>query len=122
MRKIIAALAIAALSTAPAFAHSGHHGKAKARHGAKAHSAHARGAHAQGTANAYGRVGLDDAGLATVTERDNRGRATKVTVDGKEYIVCAGTVVDACINPRAAGLNFGNVPLDHWPGKPASEK
>lgn len=122
MKKIITALAIAALSAAPAFAHSKHHGKSKAWHASKAHSHNARRAHAQGTANAYGRVGLDDAGLATVTERDSRGRATKVTVEGKEYMVCTGTVVDACINPRAAGLNFGNVPLDHWPGKPASEK
>ncbi len=121
MKKIITALAIAALSAAPALGHTTHHGKAKAWHAAKAHSIHARGAHAQGTANAYGRVGLDDAGLATVTERNSRGRATKVTVEGHEYMVCEGAVVDACINPRAAGLNFGNVPLDHWPGKPASE-
>lgn len=121
MKKVITALAIAALTTAPALAHTTHHGKAKAWRAAKAHSANARGAQAQGTANAYGRVGLDDAGLATVTERDSRGRATKVTVEGHEYLVCAGTIVDACINPRAAGLNFGNVPLDHWPGKPASE-
>lgn len=121
MKKLIAALAIAALGAAPIFAHPTHHGKAKTWRAAKAHSANARGAHAQGEANAYGRVGLDDAGLATITERDSRGRATKVSVEGREYVVCTGSIVDSCINPRAAGLNFGNVPLDHWPGKPASE-
>lgn len=119
MKNVITALAIAALNTTSAVAHTTHHGKAW--HGAKRHTAHARGMLAQAEGNASGRVGLDDAGLATVTERDSRGRATKVTVEGKEYMVCTGTVVDACINPRAAGLNFGNVPLDHWPGKPASE-
>lgn len=118
MKTIVAALTIAALGATPALAHRHHHGKAGH---AMRHTAHPRGVHDQGEGNSSGRVGLDDAGLATVTARDSRGRATKVTVDGKEYMVCTGTVVDACINPRAAGLNFGNVPLDHWPGKPASE-
>ena len=59
---------------------------------------------------------------AEVVERDARGRATKVSVDGKEYAVCTATVKDSCINPREAGLNFGNVPLDHWPGQTASSK
>lgn len=38
-----------------------------------------------------------------------------------EYPICKGDVQDGCINPRAAGENYGNVPLDYWPGKPASE-
>ncbi|MCB2061637.1 MAG: hypothetical protein KDE21_14075 [Novosphingobium sp.] len=38
-----------------------------------------------------------------------------------EYPVCKGAVQDSCINPRAAGLSWGNRPLDHWPGKPASD-
>ncbi|MXO59174.1 hypothetical protein GRI89_06430 [Altererythrobacter salegens] len=58
---------------------------------------------------------------AKVVERDSKGKATKVEVNGKVYAVCSGTVQDECINPRQAGLNFGNEPLDHWPGKPASE-
>ena len=45
-----------------------------------------------------------------------------VMVDGKEVMICTKTVQDSCINPREAGLNWGNRPLDHWPGKPASEK
>ena len=42
------------------------------------------------------------------------------TVEG-EYPVCKSESDDACIQPRAAGLDWGNRPLDHWPGKPASE-
>ena len=44
-----------------------------------------------------------------------------VMVDGKEVAVCSKTVMDSCINPREAGLKYGNVPLKYWPGKPASE-
>ncbi|WP_156842170.1 hypothetical protein [Novosphingobium aquimarinum] len=39
----------------------------------------------------------------------------------KDYPICKGDVQDSCINPREAGKNWGNRPLDHWPGKPASE-
>jgi hypothetical protein len=28
---------------------------------------------------------------------------------------------DSCVNPREAGLNYGNRPLNYWPGQPASE-
>ena len=38
-----------------------------------------------------------------------------------EYPVCSATVTDSCINPREAGKNYGNVPLNYWPGRPASE-
>lgn len=38
-----------------------------------------------------------------------------------EYPVCKSEADDACIQPRAAGLDWGNRPLDYWPGKPASE-
>lgn len=58
---------------------------------------------------------------ASVVERDARGRAIKVSVDGRTYEVCRQGMTDGCINPREAGLNFGNVPLDRWPGRPASE-
>lgn len=58
---------------------------------------------------------------AEVVERDAKGKATKVKVGETVYPVCTPQVTDGCINPRAAGLNFGNVPLDHWPGAPASE-
>lgn len=39
----------------------------------------------------------------------------------KDYPICSATVKDSCINPREAGKNYGNRPLDYWPGKPASE-
>ena len=58
---------------------------------------------------------------ASVVERDARGRATRVSVEGRTYEVCRPGMTDGCINPREAGLNFGNVPLDRWPGRPASE-
>ena len=38
-----------------------------------------------------------------------------------DYPICEDGVTDGCINPRAAGKNYGNVPLDYWPGRPASE-
>ena len=38
-----------------------------------------------------------------------------------EYPLCSATVTDSCRNPREAGKNYGNVPLNYWPGKPASE-
>ncbi len=59
---------------------------------------------------------------AEVVERDAAGRATRISIEGKVYEVCRDGKTDGCINPRDAGLDFGNVPLDHWPGKPASEK
>ena len=58
---------------------------------------------------------------AEVVERDAEGRATRVRANGVDYSVCVDGQVDGCINPREAGLDFGDVPLDHWPGRPASE-
>ena len=37
-----------------------------------------------------------------------------VTLDGKEYKVCKAGMMDDCVNPRQAGLPFGNVPLDQY--------
>jgi hypothetical protein len=38
-----------------------------------------------------------------------------------EYPICSASVTDSCINPREAGKNYGNRPLNYWPGKPASQ-
>lgn len=57
-----------------------------------------------------------------VVERNDAGKATKVRIDDKVYDVCMNNDQDGCINPRAAGLDWGNRPLDYWPGKPASSK
>lgn len=38
-----------------------------------------------------------------------------------DYPICKGQEEDSCIQPRAAGKNYGNRPLDYWPGRPASE-
>ena len=58
---------------------------------------------------------------AEVIERDEEGRATRIRVDGYEVEVCREGQQDDCINPREAGLDFGGVPIDYWPGRPASE-
>ncbi|MEE4155382.1 MAG: hypothetical protein V2I27_14585 [Erythrobacter sp.] len=51
-----------------------------------------------------------------IVERNNRGKATKVRVEGTVYDVCMTQGQDDCIQPRAAGLNWGDVPLAYWPG------
>lgn len=56
-----------------------------------------------------------------VTQRDAKGRPTMVRIDGQEVAVCLDGKTDSCINPREAGLNFGNNPIANWPGRPASE-
>ena len=58
---------------------------------------------------------------AEVVERDARGKAIKVKIGDTVYDVCREGKYDSCINPREAGLNYGNRPLNRWPGKPASE-
>lgn len=55
-----------------------------------------------------------------IVERNEQGKATKVRIDGKVYDVCMKNDQDGCINPRAAGLDWGNRPLNYWPGQPAS--
>lgn len=57
-----------------------------------------------------------------VVEKNARGLATKVKVGDKIYDVCMNDQQDDCINPRAAGLGWGDRPLAYWPGKPASLK
>ncbi len=56
-----------------------------------------------------------------IIETNARGQATKVRVEGRIYEVCMTAQQDSCIQPRAAGLKWGNRPLSYWPGKPASE-
>ncbi len=57
-----------------------------------------------------------------IVERDANGKVTKVRKDGKTVDVCMSKDQDSCINPRAAGLDWGDVPLDYWPGQPASQR
>ena len=56
-----------------------------------------------------------------VVERAPNGRPTSVRIGGTVYKVCMTENEDSCIQPRAAGLNWGNHPLQRWPGRPASE-
>ena len=75
---------------------------------------------------AFGLTGpslADESGpKAEIVERDASGHATKVRIGDKVYDVCTKDKTDGCINPREGGLDFGTQPLDHWPGKPASQK
>lgn len=59
---------------------------------------------------------------AEIVQKNDKGQATQVRIDGKVYAVCMSDDQDGCINPRSAGLNFGNYELKHWPGRPASER
>ena len=56
-----------------------------------------------------------------VVERDQDGKATKVSVGDRIYSLCSDTVQDGCINPRSAGFDWGTQPLDYWPGQTATE-
>ncbi len=45
-------------------------------------------------------------------------RPDSVTLDGKAYNVCKPGMQDDCIQPREAGLGYGNRPSDTYhPGK-----
>ena len=46
---------------------------------------------------------------------------TPAATTPKDYPICSAEVQDSCIQPRAAGKNYGNRPLDYWPGEPASK-
>lgn len=52
---------------------------------------------------------------AEVIERNAQGKATKVRIDGKDIAVCMTESQDNCINPRAAGLKWGDRPLGYFP-------
>ena len=56
-----------------------------------------------------------------VVDTNAAGKITKVRVAGETYEVCmTEQQQDNCIQPRAAGLDWGDVPLAYWPGEPAS--
>ena len=60
---------------------------------------------------------------ASATAATTPSRTTNMAAApaAKEYPPCKGDMQDSCINPREAGLNYGNRPLNYWPGRPASE-
>lgn len=59
----------------------------------------------------------------TAAHMDNHapGDVAAAVAEAKTYPVCGGAIQDSCINPREAGKKYGNRPLGHWPGAPASE-
>ena len=58
---------------------------------------------------------------ATTETTPSRSANSSASPATREYPPCRGEVQDSCINPREAGLNYGNRPLNYWPGRPASE-
>ena len=50
-----------------------------------------------------------------IVERNDRGKATHVRVEGKIYEVCMNESQDSCIQPRAAGLGWGDIPAMDFP-------
>ena len=73
------------------------------------------------TAPALAQSPADQQPQAQIVARNAAGHATMVRIDGQDYAVCTQQGQDGCIEPYAAGLNWGNRPLDYWPGQPASE-
>ncbi|MBA4803395.1 MAG: hypothetical protein H2038_01955 [Brevundimonas sp.] len=57
-----------------------------------------------------------------VVERGPDGRVKSVRVEGVVYPVCQREGEDSCIQPRAAGLGWGDRPMQRWPGAPASAR
>jgi hypothetical protein len=49
-----------------------------------------------------------------IVERNARGKATKVRVEGEVYEVCMNESQDGCIQPRAAGLGWGDIPAMNY--------
>lgn len=50
-----------------------------------------------------------------IVERNANGKASKVMIDGKVIDVCMSQEQDGCINPREAGLKWGDGPLRYFP-------
>lgn len=82
----------------------------------------AAGAAAAAPAWAQDRASGIGARSPEVVERGPDGRVKSVRVDGVVYPVCQREGEDSCIQPRAAGLNWGDRPMQRWPGAPASER
>jgi hypothetical protein len=65
-------------------------------------------------------IASDGQPQAVVTTSTGNLTPPPASAQNKEYPVCRGAVQDSCVNPREAGLNYGNRPLKEWPGEPAS--
>lgn len=116
---VLAAAALAAVLTAPAFAGGTTEAKVMTKADTTA-SANVPTAEADITSGAGASVEAAKPSISVVS-RGADGKADVVNIDGQTYKVCKTEAEDSCINPRAAGLNFGARELQYWPGKPASE-
>ena len=90
MKRVLIAAALATfVIVAPAQAHKMHHG-----HGHMGHHAHKMGH-----------------GMGHDMKRDH---PATVKLDGVDVPVCTAKGQDKCVNPREAGLNFGNRATDSY--------
>jgi len=48
-------------------------------------------------------------------------QASPMGAEPRAYPLCSRTITDECVNPREAGRNHGNRPLNYWPGRPAGK-
>lgn len=81
------------------------------------------------TTSADANASADASASSDVTTTTTTGAGASVDFQGAEaaptppasYPICKGKIQDECVNPREAGLNYGNRPLKYWPGHPASQ-
>ena len=73
---------------------------------------------------APGGAGADAANAASMPMQgtaDIMAPASPMGDEPRAYPLCSRTITDECVNPREAGRNHGNRPLDYWPGHPAGQ-
>ena len=69
-------------------------------------------------------AGADAANAASMPMQgtaDIMAQASPMGAEPRAYPLCSRTITDECVNPREAGRNHGNRPLDYWPGRPAGQ-
>ncbi|GAA0867459.1 hypothetical protein GCM10009116_00330 [Brevundimonas basaltis] len=78
--------------------------------------------HAQDRGPAQEQAPATHAESPVVVERGPNGRATAVRIGATTYKVCQTEREDGCIQPRAAGLGWGDRPLQSWPGESRGDR
>ncbi|MBU6268260.1 MAG: hypothetical protein KGN34_12015 [Sphingomonadales bacterium] len=63
----------------------------------------------------------DTANAESMADQGTDRALTPPAPEPRAYPLCSREVHDECVNPREAGRNHGHVPLNYWPGRPASE-
>ena len=63
----------------------------------------------------------DTANAASMPGQGTDAALAPPAAEPRGYPLCSREIHDECVNPRQAGRNHGRVPLEDWPGRPASE-